>query len=302
MAGRSPASILYDSSGNAVGVILDGSVYRLQALSKILNSSGTQIDPATQGTLASIKDTDGIKKITDAVAVTDNAGSLTVDTPQLPSALVGGRLDENIGAWLGSTVPTVGQKTMANSIPIVLSSDQSAIEVKEIQEATFIAHAPNVAIAGNKSMLALYSTTASYLTRLHGIWVRNVQTTAVTGVNANFELRRATGVTGGTAVTPIAYDTSDSVSGITCTTGGSIVGEVAALLDRYIWSSDEHGAGTLDQEGHDKAFQMMFPTFFMFPKLKPLVLRNGECIHLKQTTGSANGTFDIRFLFSQVSV
>lgn len=47
----------------------------------------------------------------------------------LPSALVGGRLDSNIGAWLGSTVPTVGQKVAANSIPMVLASDQSTIPV-----------------------------------------------------------------------------------------------------------------------------------------------------------------------------
>ncbi len=66
---------------------------------------------------------------TTAQPVTDNAGSLTVDTPQLPAALVGGRLDENVGAWLGSTAPTVGQKTMANSVPIVVSSDQSAVPV-----------------------------------------------------------------------------------------------------------------------------------------------------------------------------
>lgn len=60
-----------------------------------------------------------------AIPITDNAGSLTVDTTQLPAALVGGRLDTNIGAWLGSTAPTVGQKTSANSIPVVLASDQS---------------------------------------------------------------------------------------------------------------------------------------------------------------------------------
>ena len=48
----------------------------------------------------------------------------------LPAALVGGRLDSNIGAWLGSTAPTVGQKTAANSLPAVLASDQSAITVK----------------------------------------------------------------------------------------------------------------------------------------------------------------------------
>jgi len=64
---------------------------------------------------------------TTAQPVTDNAGSLTVDTPQLPAALVGGRLDSNVGAWFGATTPTVGQKTMAASIPVTLSSDQTTI-------------------------------------------------------------------------------------------------------------------------------------------------------------------------------
>jgi hypothetical protein len=59
-----------------------------------------------------------------AQPVTDNGGSLTVDTTQLPAALVGGRLDNNVGSWLGSTAPTVGQKTKVNSIPVVVASDQ----------------------------------------------------------------------------------------------------------------------------------------------------------------------------------
>jgi len=66
---------------------------------------------------------------TTAQPVTDNAGSLTVDTPQLPAALVGGRLDENLGAWLGSTAPTVGQKVMASSIPVTFASDQTPLSV-----------------------------------------------------------------------------------------------------------------------------------------------------------------------------
>ena len=48
---------------------------------------------------------------------------------QLPAALVGGRLDENVGAWLGSTTPTVGQKAMAASLPVTLASDQSAVPI-----------------------------------------------------------------------------------------------------------------------------------------------------------------------------
>jgi hypothetical protein len=50
-------------------------------------------------------------------------------TGQLPSALVGSRLDVNAGAWLGSTAPTVGSKTSANSIPVVIASDQGAVSV-----------------------------------------------------------------------------------------------------------------------------------------------------------------------------
>lgn len=37
----------------------------------------------------------------------------------------------NLAQWLGSTAPTVGQKTMANSVPVVLPSDQAAIPVSQ---------------------------------------------------------------------------------------------------------------------------------------------------------------------------
>jgi hypothetical protein len=50
---------------------------------------------------------------------------------QLPGALVGGRLDINVGSWLGLTSPSVGQKTMASSIPIAIASNQSAIPVTD---------------------------------------------------------------------------------------------------------------------------------------------------------------------------
>lgn len=86
---------------------------------------------------------------TGVLSVDDNGASITVDAPvgtpvaarlsdgaafydatktgQLPAALVGGRLDENVGAWLGSTAPTVGSKTSAASIPVVIASDQGAV-------------------------------------------------------------------------------------------------------------------------------------------------------------------------------
>lgn len=64
------AVVLQDENGNAVGVILDGSVYRLQSIGKILNASGAQINPATQETLASLDGKDFATETTLAARAT----------------------------------------------------------------------------------------------------------------------------------------------------------------------------------------------------------------------------------------
>lgn len=77
---------------------------------------------------------------TDGSAVTQPVSAASLPLPAgaatsalqgggLPAALVGGRLDANVGAWLGSTAPTVGQKTAANSLPVVLASDTGTLTV-----------------------------------------------------------------------------------------------------------------------------------------------------------------------------
>ena len=55
-----------------------------------------------------------------------------VKTGQLPAALVGGRVDSNTGSWLGSTAPSIGQKAMAASLPVVFASDQTALNVNVV--------------------------------------------------------------------------------------------------------------------------------------------------------------------------
>ena len=65
-----------------------------------------------------------------SVELSDGASFYTAaKTGQFPASLVGGRLDTNLGSWLGSTAPTVGSKTSANSVPVVIASDQGAIPV-----------------------------------------------------------------------------------------------------------------------------------------------------------------------------
>lgn len=102
--------VLKDEDGNVVGVVLDGSVYRLETVGKVLNASGSQVSPAIESKQDTI-----ITKLGEIDTVLD----LIKDTNGIA----------DLGKWLGSAAPTVGQKAMASSIPVTLSSDQSDIDV-----------------------------------------------------------------------------------------------------------------------------------------------------------------------------
>jgi hypothetical protein len=89
-----------------------------------------------------------------AVRLTDGAAFYdATKTGQLPTALVGARLDTNVGAWLGSTAPTVGQKTAANSLPTILASDQGALPVNVVGAHANAWNAVAVAAAGNSASI-----------------------------------------------------------------------------------------------------------------------------------------------------
>jgi len=53
---KNPITILYDVEGNPIGVQLDDTVYRLAVTGKIQKADGTTINPATEETLAALKD------------------------------------------------------------------------------------------------------------------------------------------------------------------------------------------------------------------------------------------------------
>jgi len=94
------ARVLFDQYGNAIKVTQDGSDYKYEFLGKLRNIAGTIINPATEESLSamdtklgtidsvldSIKDTDGIKKITDALPAGDNnIGNVDVVSSALPT-------------------------------------------------------------------------------------------------------------------------------------------------------------------------------------------------------------------------
>lgn len=95
MSSETLARVLFDENGNAVKVTQDGSDYKYEFIGKLRNAAGTIFNPATEETLSaadtklgtidgvldSIKDTDGIKKITDELpAGTQEIGSVAQGT------------------------------------------------------------------------------------------------------------------------------------------------------------------------------------------------------------------------------
>ena len=110
---------------------------------------------ATESTVAAINTATGATG--DADTALTVIGRLKQLLTRLPAALISGRLDINNGAWLGSTAPTIGQKTMANSIPIVFPSDQ-------VLAVTTTPSAATPSLAFGDIALAAVTTAALYRT------------------------------------------------------------------------------------------------------------------------------------------
>jgi len=244
---------------------------------------------------------------TSALQTTGNTSLSNIDG-KLPAALVGGRLDENVGAWLGSTAPTVGQKAMASSVPVVMASNQSAIPVTQAgsSEITFTVMSLNTTLSNNKSLLSIFNPVGSGVKiKLREFYIRNPQTSAVTGVAGDFRIYRfakATAPTGGTTVNPVKHDSSDSiVAGLDCRSGATAIGtEEADPLDRIIQSTDDWGPGTLDQEGAQQNIANYLPARAKRDaQIKAFTCNPGEGLHMKFATNSTAGTQDIIFVCTQ---
>jgi hypothetical protein len=209
---------------------------------------------------------------------------------------------------LGSTVPTIGQKVMAQSVPVVFPSDQLIGVISgAAEEATFTVTALAVVLGNGKSLVSLYNPSASTkILKLREYYVRNAQTTAVTGVAAQLEIHRfttGTTPTGGTVLVAALHDTTETLgAGIDIRSGGTIAGEVTEALDVMRISSDEWGPGTLDQEGAQQTISNYLPARVKRDAQQKAicVMRAGQGVHLKCATNTTAGSFDLIFVFTQV--
>jgi len=192
----------------------------------------------------------------------------------------------------------LGQTTAANSMPVVLPSDQ-VVTVTQTRLATFAAIAIADVPGNNKSMISLVNTGASVV-KIREIKLKNVQNTSVTGVVVDFGLRRITGHSAGTLLTPETHDTNDSLAGtITARIGSTVTGESATQLRKWEMSSDEWGVGTADSEADIHSLAELFPFYSDYMRdVKPITIRQNQGVTIKCQTNTIVGSFDILILFT----
>lgn len=178
-----------------------------------------------------------------------------------------------------------------------------AISAIDATRKTFVATAINVTIGNNKSMISLLNASGSgVVVRLQKLFLINSQNAGVTGVSVDFRMFRHTGHSAGTQLTPRAHDTNDSLhANVTVRTGGTISGEAADYLYRWLWGSDEWSTGPADADSADHAQQSLNPVYVAGPGERPITIRPGEGLTIKDVTNSTAGQFDLIAIFTEAA-
>lgn len=146
-----------------------------------------------------------------------------------------------------------------------------------------------MATAQNKYLLALLNT-GTQVVRVKKLFLINAALTAVTGVGMQYDVKRSSTITGGTAVTPNPADTADgAVSGLTCVHSPTSVTE-GVLLYSWFTNNDEVGATNAFPSNYLQALGNIQPEG---PEIRELTLRQNEGCTVKQITSTAVGIYGV---------
>ncbi len=157
-----------------------------------------------------------------------------------------------------------------------------------------IAVPAGTAIANGKSMLAIANTHASRLVKIYRVWIYP-NTTAVTGIMVNFNLRRFTTLSAGSTVTPVAHDTANvsvDLTNVTVVTGATITSPT--VIFDYMVSSEE----PLVSGAANNNLLCFYPFALGWDNgvgdsnVEPITLRQNEGFDIYCGTNSTAGNFD----------
>jgi hypothetical protein len=167
---------------------------------------------------------------------------------------------------------------------------------------TYTVAGVGITFASNKSMLGVLNAHASRKLSLYRAWTLNNQTAAVTGVITSMALRRISALTGGTALTPVAHDTSNTafdLTSITAAAGGTATNTADAQFRIWMWSGDEPAVSSATSD----EFQCIVPLMCIWDStgdanIEPLVANQNQGYHIVQPGANAVGVVDLFMEFT----
>jgi hypothetical protein len=112
--------------------------------------------------------------------------------------------------------------------------------------ATWHAFTQAAAYAANKHMLDVFNSSGATTVRIYRAWLFNNQTSGVTGVLNFVSIFRTSASSGGTAVTPVAHNTSNTALPAQVTAGTNRTITNGAQFRRLLMSPDEPSISTAD--------------------------------------------------------
>ncbi len=162
---------------------------------------------------------------------------------------------------------------------------------------TYYALADAVAFAANKHMISIHNAAGSgVMVVLKKLFLVNLALGAVTGVAVRQDVKRFTAVhTAGTALTPVACDSSNPVvpAGITCKTGATVTD--VTLLFPLTFANDEVGGTQAFPSVQLQAGINWLPEG---SEVQEIRLREGEGVTVKNITSTVVGSFAYMFVFT----
>lgn len=153
---------------------------------------------------------------------------------------------------------------------------------------TFYALADAVAFATNKHHISIFNQAGSnQVLSIKKIFQINLSLAAVTGVALRFDVKRATAVSAGTAITAQSMDSTDAaLSNVTINTGGTVT--EGALLYPVTTQNDEITAANTAIANYLTQYGNLA---LESPEMKEIRLNPGEGLTIKQITASTVGSF-----------
>ncbi len=154
---------------------------------------------------------------------------------------------------------------------------------------TWYVYADNVAAASAKSHVSIFNGVGSgMIIQIRKLFVYNLTTAAVSGAWTRFDLRRSTAQAAGTAITPVAADTTNpalpvtilAATGATVTDGGIIL--------PFTTTSEEN---TVTQALSNSFFQQMYNLLPEADNIQEVTLREGQGFNVRQVGASTVGIF-----------